>query len=78
MIICILLLKIIYSAFNRVFSMGIDGTHCICNENEIVESICNDSMQKTLKSIDFAVNYEFIMRLGGPLCMSPRLIFSHR
>jgi hypothetical protein len=36
------------------------------NENDIVESICDDSIQKTLKSIDFAVNYEFIMRLGGP------------
>ena len=63
--------------------MGIDGTHCICNTNDIVESICDDSIHtilllKTFKSIDFAVNYEFIMRRGGALCPSPRLVFSHR
>ena len=42
-IICILLLKIIYSAYD-IFSIGIYGTHCICNGNDIVESICDDSI----------------------------------
>jgi hypothetical protein len=55
-VICFLLVRFICSVFNGAFSIGIDGTHCICNTNDIVESICDDSrhtilLLKTVRSI---------------------------